>query len=724
MKNLKVRLKILLAFGIVIILIIGLSIFLIVSNQSTNENAGVMRDKTQMQALCTQLVDRFSQANAAIVTINYSFDQNEVNNVLNYMAQCQSTLEDMVRYIAQNPSLDSLTPEVNAVGANGEIWSSNVVEILALNAELESIIAEAGKNEDILAAASMGIFDYQMELSRDEAVQEIEDTARLRRVSRIEQGVDIANRLTSIASSFELMFASLDDSRAEEYRAFFDETVEVLTVFHDESTLQYNIDTSTAMLEVLRDYRANFDDFLSCFAKRDALLQQGAVNSENALTAVNTLVSSAESSSLDNADAMIGTAAATMTVTIIIVLVAIVVSIFLAFYLSGMISKPLILLSAFMNKAGTTGDISLTPEDVEVIGAFAQVKDEIGQAISGSALFVNHVTNVANELETVAGGDLTSEVNVLSDKDVLGLSIRRTVENLNGIFSEINASSDQVSSGAKQVADGAQMLAQGSTEQAASIQELSSSISEIAERIKVNATTADRTLKLSSTIKDNAEKGSQQMDEMIMAVSDINDASRNISKIIKTIDDIAFQTNILALNAAVEAARAGQHGKGFAVVAEEVRNLASKSADAAKDTGNLIQNSMEKAELGSRIAGETAASLSDIVSGINESSQLIAEITTATEEQSLGISQINVGVDQVAQVVQQNSATAEESAAASEEMSGQSDTMRQLIAQFKIKGGSMYLEPPASKKPAPSHFSTTDSADYSHITSDGDFGKY
>jgi methyl-accepting chemotaxis protein len=377
----------------------------------------------------------------------------------------------------------------------------------------------------------------------------------------------------------------------------------------------------------------------------------------------------------------------TALLVIIITIVVLAAATFIAVYIANHISKPLKTINRYMMRAGTTGDLSLRPENIKLIEELKHRKDEIAELSEGAAAFVGHVIDVTNKLEIIAGGDLTIDIKLLSEEDMMGKSLKHVADSLNGMFVDINSASEQVSIGARQIADGAQSLAQGTTQQAATIQQLSASTSEIAEKTKANAGMANKAAALANTIKGSAEKGSQQMNEMMSAVNEINQASQSISKVIKVIDDIAFQTNILALNAAVEAARAGQHGKGFAVVADEVRNLASKSAAAAKDTGDLISNSMLKAEQGARIATETSASLQEIVSGINESNVIISEIASSSETQTAGITQIHNSIDQVAQVIQQNSATAEESAAASEELSGQSDMLEELISQFKLRNG-------------------------------------
>ena len=373
------------------------------------------------------------------------------------------------------------------------------------------------------------------------------------------------------------------------------------------------------------------------------------------------------------------------------VLLSIGITIMTASSINKSITFPAQAMAGFLTQIQETGSLNFPDSQWKKAENMATGKDDISQALAAFLSMIKRLSYYGKCLEEISNSNLSGEINTVSSEDTLGSALVNMQDTLNCVFENLTSVSHQVAMGAKQLAGGSQGLAQGSTQQAASVQQLSGSISEIAQKTKENAKKAERAATLASTIKSNAEKGNHQMNEMISAVREINQAGQSISKVIKVIDDIAFQTNILALNAAVEAARAGQHGKGFAVVAEEVRNLAAKSAEAAKDTGGLISNSIEKAELGSRIAGDTAASLTEIVSGINESSQIVSEIAKSSEEQSIGISQINSSIDQVAEVTHQNSATAQESAAASQEMNGQSSLLDELISQFKLKNSQ---EPP------------------------------
>lgn len=297
------------------------------------------------------------------------------------------------------------------------------------------------------------------------------------------------------------------------------------------------------------------------------------------------------------------------------------------------------------------------------------------------------VKKLSKVAELIADGDLNIDVNITTKDEIGALagSFRRMADNLNDVIGNIASASEQVASGSKQISDSSMALSQGATEQASSIEQLTASVEEIASQTKQNADNAVQANHLAETARTNAAKGNNQMKDMLKSMDDINESSKNISRIIKVIDDIAFQTNILALNAAVEAARAGQHGKGFAVVAEEVRNLAARSANAAKETTTMIEGSICKVAEGTKIANQTAEALNEIVEGITKVANLVGDINVASNEQSAGVSQVNQGIMQVSEVVQTNSATSEETAAASEELAGQAELLKDQVSRFKLK---------------------------------------
>jgi len=328
----------------------------------------------------------------------------------------------------------------------------------------------------------------------------------------------------------------------------------------------------------------------------------------------------------------------------------------------------------------TSGIFDIGQSEKKTSGVFAEFI-KMANSLSASVKAIQGTMNRISEGDftvKMSGEGMPGELELIKD------SVNNSIDMLSSTINQVIVTSEQVNEGSGQLSSSSQALASGTTEQAASLEEVSSSMSEVGSKSKTNSENANQASQLSNQTLEVVGRGNKQMEEMLSSMDKISSSSSEISKIIKVIDEIAFQTNLLALNAAVEAARAGKYGKGFAVVAEEVRNLAARSAEAAKNTTELIENSAKEVELGVSNSGKTAEILNEIIDSITKVNDLAGEIASASEEQNASTNEMNKALIQVNNVVQQNSSISEEAASASEELNGQATMLQQLMSRFKL----------------------------------------
>ncbi|MCL2005982.1 MAG: methyl-accepting chemotaxis protein [Planctomycetaceae bacterium] len=366
----------------------------------------------------------------------------------------------------------------------------------------------------------------------------------------------------------------------------------------------------------------------------------------------------------------------------VISVIAVIVGLVLAYVISRNISRGVSEATHAIEVLAMEGDVT-----VAIPKEYVERKDEVGDLAMAVNQIINQFQSVEKLASNLADGNYDIEAVVRGDKDSMNINLNKMLTEINADMIEIGESAQQVATGANEVSLASQNLSNGAQETAASLQQITASMSEISSSTKQNAGGATQARDLMKEASKVAAEGQAVMLEMTTAMHQITANSNEIQRVIKVVDDIAFQTNLLALNAAVEAARAGQHGKGFAVVAEEVRNLASRSAKAARETAELIEKSSQEIVRGDEIASHTSGVFDTIVEQIKQSTDLVASIAVASNEQAQGVGQITSGLHQIDAATQSNTASAEQSASAAQQMSGMATNLQKMVGRFKLRAG-------------------------------------
>ena len=671
MKNLQVGKKLFFGFAIVILMIVLMSATVVTTTLLIHKDAERTETFSTLQVKLNSILESVNLTRVQ-ANIIYNMTYQEANdNFVIYDADTKLLITDATTLAQSNGDTSSYVSDIERFRLSYESWSKDVAAVIAINDRLTDLGNQGVEDADSVYQA-LRAFANTYIANGDQPEQLTSILEAMDNMTAIRQG------LAHIRDTF-------DGSEAEAIKTSIDRVIVILENVISASGNSEIVKNTQTALATCKSTKELIDTFITenddAWDFVDATIALELANTKQ----LDSLTSLLDTSMHDNISSTIDLGNITRWSALSTTLISIAVAIIIGLTISGLISKPLQEIYGFLEYAGSTGNITPTPETREKIERISKNKDEIGRMSTSLIGFFTRISTISDVLEAVSEGDLAVELPLLSDDDVIGCSVQKMLNNLNNMLNELRTASAQVSSGAQQISHSAQSLASGSSQQAVSIEDFSATLTKLQEKTNNNAENSKKAQDANIETGFRLDESIQAMEEMLVAMNEIDRCSGTITKIIKVIDDIAFQTNILALNAAVEAARAGEHGKGFAVVAEEVRNLAAKSAEAARETSALIAENSERIKAGNETVAKTNISLEAATKNAQASTLLIETVTADSGEQATSIMGVSLGIEQISSVIQANSALSEQSAASAEEMSAQSMVLDGIISQFTLR---------------------------------------